>query len=39
MKYQKYPSTKILKHADVLDKLNKSSNKSLLDIPPRRLQY
>ena len=34
MKYQKYPSTTILKHANVLDKVNKLPYKSLLDMTP-----
>ena len=31
-KYQKYPSTTILKHANVLDKEHKSPYKSVLDV-------
>ena len=31
-KYHKYPSTTILKHANVLDKVNKLPNVSLLNI-------
>ena len=33
-KYNKYPSTKILKHANVLTKVNKSPWGSLHDITP-----
>ena len=34
MKYQKYPSTTILKHANVLAKVNKLTYKNLLDMTP-----
>ena len=34
MKYQKYPSTTTLKHADVLDNVNKSQYRSLHNITP-----
>ena len=33
-KYQKYPSTKILKHVNVLDKINKSSYGYLPNMTP-----
>ena len=34
-KYQKYPSTAILKHANVLTKVNKSPQGHLQNITPR----
>ena len=34
MKYHKYVSTKIIKHVNVLAKLNKSTHVSLLNITP-----
>ena len=37
--YQKYPSTTILKHASVLDKLNKLTCVCLLDMPSHDTQY